>query len=272
MESMTLWAAARSRLKKRSSRSTSQKAGGTAREATPLETVPPGISDSAPTREPPAPVEAAASTSTERAEALNLPLQDADTAPVGFGLGRSTAHLGTGTDLLLPPAEMGMDPAQGTVLGLATRPPTESVRSHSPHVLPNQRMPSEAMSCVSSENSDATAPNFDVFTGARIARFDGITAPPLASASPAHLGDPAPERPASAGTSVTAGDEHMRSESFVVVQGSTPGNRSGCRPRDDAGSHSEDPTPVAASFWTRADGVPTWAGRGIVFPSVRAET
>ena len=93
LENVNRWAAARSRLKKRSSRATSQEAGETAREATPLE--------------PPALVEAATHTFTERTAALNLPLHDTDTAPVGFGLGRSTAQLGTGTDLLLSPAAMG---------------------------------------------------------------------------------------------------------------------------------------------------------------------
>jgi hypothetical protein len=39
---MAIWAAARSRLKRKSSRSTSQEAGGTAREATPSETIPLG--------------------------------------------------------------------------------------------------------------------------------------------------------------------------------------------------------------------------------------
>ena len=150
MENMALWAAACSRLLKKSSRSTSQEASGAACEDAPLETVPPGISDSATNREPTAPVEATAPNSAELAEALDLPQKDADTAPVSFGLDRSTAPLGTGTDLLLPPAETGTDPGQSTILGIDTRPPTESVRSDSPHVLPQQRMPSEAVSCVSS--------------------------------------------------------------------------------------------------------------------------
>ena len=200
LTNVSQWAAARAGLK-RSSRAASQEADEVTRETTPLEQAPANVSDSASARVPPAPVEAAAHTLAERTGTLDLPLQTDDTAPVGLGLGQSSVPLGTGT-------EIGRESAQDTVLGPIARPATEPVRSDSPHVLARQRMSSEAVSCVSSESSEA--PNYDVFTGARLERFDGITGLPLARVSPARLEEPAAERPASAGTPVTTGDEPMR--------------------------------------------------------------